>query len=80
MNAQHHVGGKRCSACLSRRRTRRNQGQQPIPRDHQVHLIQKLTLARALADQLESRVSKTYLLHRCIVSDGIAEGLISGAI
>jgi hypothetical protein len=47
---------------------------------YQVHLIEEFPLARALGDQLESRVGKNYLLHRCTISDAVAEGLIAGAL
>jgi hypothetical protein len=61
-------------------RMRRNQDLQPSPWDNQVHLVHKLTLASALADQLETRVGKTYLLHHCSTSDAVAEGIIAGAL
>ena len=75
MDAQHHLGGKRRPTCLARRRMWRNQRQQFSPRDHQVHLVQKLTLARALGDQLESAVGKAHLLHGSTVSDQAVTGL-----
>ena len=75
MNAQHHLGGKRRPTCLARRRMWRNQRQQLRPRDHQVHLVKKLTLARALGDQLESGVGKAHLFHGSTVSDQAISGL-----
>jgi hypothetical protein len=63
VNAQHHFGGKRRTPRLACRRMRRYQGQQLGPRYHQVHLIQELTLARALGDQLESGAGKAHLFH-----------------
>ncbi len=48
MNAQHHVSGKRRAPRLASKCVRRNQPQQLRPRNHQVHLVQKFTLARAL--------------------------------
>ncbi len=55
-----------------------NQRQQFRPWDHQVHLIKEFPLASALADQLESGMGETYLLHRCTVSDAVAEALMAG--
>jgi hypothetical protein len=63
MNAQHHLSGKWRAPRLASRCMRRNQGQQLRPRNHQVHLIQKLTLARALGDKLESGGGKADLFH-----------------
>ena len=75
VNAQHHLGGKRRAACLARRRMWRNQHQQLRPRNHQIHLVQKLTLARAFGDQLESSLGKTHLFHGSTVSDQTANRL-----
>jgi len=47
----------------------RNQRQQLRPRNHQIHLVQKLALARALGDQFESGVGKAHLFHGSNVSD-----------
>ena len=77
MDVQHHLGGKRRAVCLALRSMRRNQGQQLRPRDHQVHLDQKLTLARALGDQLESVGGKAHLFHDSTVSDQAVSGLTS---
>jgi hypothetical protein len=41
----------------------RDQSQQLSPRNHQVHLIQKLTLARALGHKFESGGGKADLVH-----------------
>jgi hypothetical protein len=53
----------------------RNQRQQLSPRDHQVHLVKKFTLARAFGDQLESGVRKAHLFHGSTVSDQAVNGL-----
>ena len=63
VNAQHHFGGKRRAPRLACRRMRRYQGQQLGPWNHQIHLIEELTLARAFGDQLESGARKAHLLH-----------------
>ncbi len=42
---------------------RGNQSQKLVPRNHQVHVIQEFTLARALGDKLESGGGKVDLLH-----------------
>lgn len=75
MDAQHHLGGKLRPACLARRRMWRNQRQQISPRYHQVHLVQKHTLARAFGDQLESGLGKSHLFHGSNVSDLAVSGL-----
>jgi hypothetical protein len=75
VNAQHHFGGKRRASRLACRRMRRYQGQQLGPRNHQVHLIEELTLARALGDQLESGAGKAHLFHDSTVSDHAVMGL-----
>ena len=75
VDAQHHLGGEWWAPCLARRRMRCNQRQQLRPRDHKVHLVQKLTLARALGDQLESTVGKAHLFHALTVSDQVFKGL-----
>ena len=62
MNAKHHLSGKRRAPRLARRCMRRNQGQ-PRSRNHQVHLVQKFTLARALGDKFESCGGKADLFH-----------------
>jgi hypothetical protein len=41
----------------------RNQANQFSPRHHQVHLIEKLALARPLPDQFESGVGEASLFH-----------------
>ena len=69
MNAQHHLSGKRWAPRLASRCMRRNQGQQLRPRNHQVHLIQKLTLARALGDKFESGGGKANLFHLCLTHE-----------
>jgi hypothetical protein len=75
VNAQHHFGGKRRPSRLARGRMRCNQRQQLGPRDHQVHLIQELTFARAFGDQLESGAGKAHLFHGSTVSDHAVMGL-----
>jgi hypothetical protein len=80
MDAQHHFFRKGRPASLARRRVRCDQRLQLSPWDDQIHFIEKFTLACSLGDQLESRVSKTYLLHRCTIPDAVAEGLIAGAL
>ena len=65
-----HTGQPR----LARRSMRRNQRQQLNPRDHQVHLIKKFTLA--LGDKFESGGGKAHLLHGSTVSDQAVYGLI----
>lgn len=74
-NAQYHLGGKRRTTCFARRRMWRNQGQQFSPRNHQVHLVKKFTLARALGDQLEFGVGKAPFHHGSTVSDQAVTGL-----
>ena len=63
MNAQHHLSGKRRAPRLASRCVWGNQPQELRPRNHQVHLIQKLTLARALGDKFESGGGKADLFH-----------------
>ena len=63
MNAQHHISGKRRAPRLASRCVRRNQPQQLRPRNHQVHLIQKLTLSRSLGHKFESGGGKADLFH-----------------
>ncbi len=63
MNAQHHLSGKRRAPRLASRCVRRNQPQQLRPRNHQVHLVQKFTLARALGHKFESGGGKADLFH-----------------
>jgi hypothetical protein len=54
---------------LTRQRLRSHQRQQLRPRHHQVHHIEKLTLARALYDKPESGLGKAHLFHCPTVSN-----------
>jgi len=76
MNAQHHLCGKRWPASLARRRVRCYQRQQIRPRDHQVHFIEKLTLAHALGDKLKSGGGKAHLFHGSTVTNQAVTGMI----
>jgi 3'-phosphoadenosine 5'-phosphosulfate (PAPS) 3'-phosphatase len=73
--AQHHLCGKRRPTGLTRWRVRCNQRQQLRPRDHHVHLIKELPLARALGDQFKPSGGKTHLFHDSTVSDQAVTGL-----
>ena len=64
VDAQHGLQLKRGPAGLGTRGVRCNQRQQLRPRHHQVHLVQKHSLARAPLAQVQSKV---LLLHSCIV-------------
>ena len=75
MVAQHYLCRKRRPTCFAHRRMRCNQRQQFSPRNHQIHLVQKLTLTRALGGQLESGVGKAHLFHDATVSDHAVTGL-----
>ena len=63
------------SARLARWRTLCGQRQQLSPRNHQSHLIEKLTLARALGHKLESGLGKAHLFHESTISDQAVTGL-----
>jgi len=56
VNVQHHLCSKQWSTHLARWRIHCNQSQQLSPRNQQIHLINEITLARALCDHLESGV------------------------
>ena len=62
-NAQHHFSCKRRVPRLASRCMKRNQGQQLRPRNHQVHLVQEFSLARALGDKFESGEGKATLFY-----------------
>jgi hypothetical protein len=50
---------------------RRDQSQQLSPRNHQAHLIQKLTLARALGHKFESSGGKADLVYGCLTFEPV---------
>jgi len=54
VNTQHVLHGKGRPSSLARRRMRPNQRHRLRPRNHQVHFVEKFTLARALGRQLKS--------------------------
>ncbi|GAB3481513.1 hypothetical protein GCM10011496_06230 [Polaromonas eurypsychrophila] len=64
VNAQHGRHRKGRASCLARRPMRLNQSNQFGPRHHQIHLIQKLALARALGHKFKSGGGKAYLFHQ----------------
>ena len=68
MDAKHRLGGKRCTPRLAGRCMRSNQGQLLRPMNDRVHLVQELTLARALGDKLESGVGKAELFHMNLIN------------
>ena len=63
VNPQHRLNGKGRAASLARRCKRLDHFNQLAPRHHQIHLIQELTFARALADQFKSGLCKCDLFH-----------------
>ena len=72
VNAQHGGHCKGRAPRFACRRMRLNQSNQFGPRHHQIHLTQKLALARALGHKLESGSSKAELFHRCLTFEHFA--------
>ena len=71
VDAQHGLYCKGRAAAFgarARRRERLDQPHQFTPGNHQVHLIEKHMLARALGDKLESATGKADLFHPCSTS------------
>lgn len=62
-NARNYLCDKRWPTDFDRRRMRCDQRQQLRQRDHTVNLIDELTLAHALRDQLEPGISQAHLFH-----------------
>ena len=50
---------------------RRNQGQQLRPRNHQVHLVQEFTLARALGHKFEPGGGKANLFNLNLMHEAL---------
>jgi hypothetical protein len=69
VDAQHRLHRKRRTTCLASRRMRLHQRHQIRPRHHQVHLIKKFALARALGRQHKSGSGKALLFHTHLTSE-----------